>query len=375
MSSGVLPLDGLVAARLRASDVPRMETIQTLEVNGRPVSLQAKRYPLPLAPATLAALVPCGHGAGCPLGVDVPGIVSAIREGNLARAYQLARGPNPFASTCGSGCHAPCEPACRRRHAGAPVAIATLELHAASSDAPELLAAPGPCTSAHDVRSVAGLIGTSVDAGMPAPRSGKRVAIIGAGVTGLACAHDLALLGHDCTIFDASEEPGGLLTNVIPAFRFPVERVRAECAAILARGATYHRHTRIERTDGVRALLHEGFDAVFVAIGASEARGPVVERQLHHAAVFDAMDVLTSDVSPAGSVVVIGDGDLALDAAHTLVRRTHANGDAEGARLPSATVHLVHPAELDDTPFALPMLAAALADGDEIGRASCRERV
>jgi NADPH-dependent glutamate synthase beta subunit-like oxidoreductase/ferredoxin len=295
--------------------------------------------------------------------VDVPGIASAIRKGDLARAYQLARGPNPFASSCGSGCHAPCETACRRRHAGAPVAIAALEMHAASSDAPELLAAPGPCTSAHDVRSVAGLIGTSVDAGMPAPRSGKRVAIIGAGVTGLACAHDLALLGHDCTIFDASEEPGGLLTHVIPAFRFPVESVRAECAAILARGATYHRHTRIERTDGVRALLHEGFDAVFVAIGASEARGPVVEQQVHHAAVFDAMDVLTSDVSPAGSVVVIGDGDLALDAAHTLVRRTHAIGDAEGARLPSATVHLVHAAELDDTPFALPMLAAALADG------------
>lgn len=306
--------------------------------------------------------MPCGHNGGCPLGVDVPALTSAIAVGDLARAYQLARGPNPFASSCGGGCHAPCESACRRRYAGAPVAIAALEAYAAGGPPSALLAASGPCTSAHDVRSVAGLIGRGADAPTPAPRSGKRVAIIGAGVTGLACAHDLALLGHDCEIFDAGEEPGGVLTAALPAFRFPVAGVRADCEAVLALGATYHRRTRLERHDGVRSLLREGFDAVFVAIGASGALGPVVEQQAQHAAVIDAMDVLTSDVSPTGSIVIIGDGDLALDAARTLARRARA-GAADGTIAPRATVHLVHGAELEETPFVLPMLAAALADG------------
>ncbi|HEX6965918.1 MAG TPA: FAD-dependent oxidoreductase [Gemmatimonadaceae bacterium] len=311
--------------------------------------------------------MPCGHGRGCPLGVDVPAMVSAVRQRDVARAHQIARGPNPFASSCGRGCHAPCETACRRRHAGSPVAIAELEAYAATSAAPDQLAAPGPCTSAHDLRSVAGLVGRGGDVSTPAPRSGKRVAIIGAGVTGLACAHDLALLGHDCAIFDASEEPGGVLTTAVPDFRFPVASIRAECAAILARGATYHRRTRIERSDGVRALLREGFDAVFIAIGASDARGPVVEQQSRHPAVVDAMDVLrTSDASPAGSVVVVGDGDLALDAARTLVRRATPSAKPGGTPAQHATVHLVHASELEDSPFDHQLLAAALVEGVEL---------
>ncbi|MGH7720594.1 MAG: hypothetical protein ACREON_17325, partial [Gemmatimonadaceae bacterium] len=123
------------------------------------MSVQAQRYPLPLAPATLAELVPCSSGAGCPLGVDVPAIANAIRAGERATAHALARGPNPFASTCGHGCHAPCESACRRRQRGAPVAIAALEAYAAGFELPAILSRGEACSSAHDARSVTGLAG------------------------------------------------------------------------------------------------------------------------------------------------------------------------------------------------------------------------
>ena len=184
------------------------------------------------------------------------------------------------------------------------------------------------------------------------------MAIIGAGVTGLACAHDLALLGHECTIFDAAEEPGGLLTSALPAFRFPVEHARAESAAILSMGATYHRRSRVARGDGIRMLHREGFHAVFIAVGASHARGPVLEHQAYHDAVIDAMDVLTSATPQIGRVVVVGEGDLALDAARVLVRRARHYVDAQ-----STTVHLVLAAPLEETSLSPALLAAAICEG------------
>ncbi|HEY4999117.1 MAG TPA: hypothetical protein VII36_08235, partial [Usitatibacter sp.] len=110
---------------------------------------QAKRYPLPLAPTALSALVPCSHN-GCPLGVDAPAIASALLAGDHPRAFLLARGPNPLASVCGHGCHAPCETACNRRAFGAPVAIAALEAYASGFSTPQTLPSPEPCTTAHD---------------------------------------------------------------------------------------------------------------------------------------------------------------------------------------------------------------------------------
>lgn len=284
-------------------------------------------------------------------------MVDAIRAGNHPRAYLLARGPNPFASSCGHGCHAPCETACRRRHFGAPVAVAALEAYASAFSIPALLAAPDACTSAHDARSVAGLVGRTPDDAVRAPRSGKRVAVIGAGVAGLACAHDLTLLGHSCTIFDASAEPGGVLTSAIPTFRFPVASARVECAAILALGVRYCDGYRIAGSSDLRALLAAEFDAVFLAIGAPAPAAPMFPTQPEHAQVLDAMRVLTEELPVRGPTVVVGDGDLAIDAARVALRRAQRDG------IPAPSVHLVLETPLEERLIAAPLLGAALDEG------------
>jgi NADPH-dependent glutamate synthase beta subunit-like oxidoreductase/ferredoxin len=284
-------------------------------------------------------------------------MADALLEGDRARAYLIARGPNPFSSSCGHGCHAPCETVCRRRNTGAPVAIASLEAYAASFSVPAVLASPEPCTSAHDARSVAGLVGMSTDAAAQSPRSGKRVAIIGGGATGLACAHDLSLLGHQCVIYDAGEEPGGVLTSVLPAFRFPLASTRAECASILALGVEYQKRRRLAKRGALRALLRQGFDAIFVAIGASHPAGQLFEEVPPAGSVLDAMELLGINSPVAGRVVVVGEGDLAVDAARVLARRSGARGDD-----PGTAVHLALAAPIEEAVVAPAMLAAALRE-------------
>lgn len=237
--------------------------------------------------------------------------------------------------------------------------IAGLETFAAGYTPPAIPSYPqgGPCTSAHDVRSVAALRGLDPRAAVAAPRSGRRVAVIGAGVTGLACAHDLLLLGHECVIFDSAAEPGGVLTHAIPAFRFPINGARAESAAILAMGAAFEGGRQIASSDDVRALLSDGFDAVFLAIGASEAREPAFGDQRMHPRVLDAMDLLAGSDAPAGRTVVVGEGVLAVDAARTVVRR------ALRAGLPGAHVRLVLREEAVACTIAPEMLAAAAEEG------------
>jgi len=322
------------------------------------VTVQAKSYPLPLAPSSLGALVPCAHGTGCPLGVDVPALTAALARNDRDTAWRIVRAVNPFASTCGHGCHAPCERACRRRHFGAPVGIATLEAHAAGLEPPRLVTPDGPCTSPHDARSVAGLVGLTPDMALRAARNDTRVAVIGAGAAGLSCAHDLVLLGHRATLFDTADEPGGLLTTAAPAFRFPVASARAECAAVLAMsGVELQTRYHIQGSADLRALLAGEFDAVFLAIGASAPRYPVFGAQPEHPQVVDALTVLGSDLTLDGTIVVVGDGDLALDAARVIVRRAARDERA----LPRVQLVLERALEDSDVPPA--WVAAAVGEG------------
>ena len=322
------------------------------------MTVQAKSYPLPLAQTSLSALTPCANGAGCPLGVDVPALTGALVRGDRTAAWQTARAVNPFASTCGHGCHAPCEASCRRRHWGAPVGIATLEAHAAGLEPPRLAVPDGPCTSPHDARSVAGLVGLTPDTALRTPRADTRVAVIGAGAAGLACAHDLLLLGHRCMVFDAADEPGGLLTMALPAFRFPVASARAECAAILAMGGVdFQPRYRIENSADVRALLAGEFDAVFLALGASSPRHATFGAQAEHPQVVDAFTVLGTDAPLDGTIVVVGDGDLALDAARTIVRRAARDERA------MPRVQLVLERALEDSQVPASWIAAAVSEG------------
>jgi ferredoxin/thioredoxin reductase len=239
------------------------------------------------------------------------------------------------------------------------VNIAGLERVAAGFIPPATPSYPegGSCTSAHDVRSVAGLRGLDPRSAVSAPRSGKRVAVVGAGVAGLACAHDLILLGHECVIFDSASEPGGVLSQAVPAFRFPVNGARAESAAILAMGAAFEGGRQIASSDDVRALLSEGFEAVFLAIGASLARDPAFGSQRAHPRVVDALELLAGSMAPTGDTVVVGDGVLAVDAARTVVRR------ALRAGRPGARVRLVLEEEALSCTIPPEMLAAAAEEG------------
>lgn len=287
-------------------------------------------------------------------------MANAILSGEREAAYQIARAANPFASSCGHGCHAPCESACRRRYFGAPVAIARVEAFATAFSPPMAVAGrvpTGPCTSAHDVRSVAGLVGRDPRSALAAPRSGKRVAVVGAGVTGLACAHDLVFLGHGCVLFDSAHEPGGLLTNALPAFRFPVASTHAESSAILAMGVAFEGGYQVVGSGDLRALLSGEFDAIFLATGASEPREPAFPGQRAHPQVVDAMGFLADTRALAGRVVVVGAGVLAIDAARSVVRRAIRDG------FPPARVQAVLAAECERSRVAPEMLAAAAEEG------------
>ena len=287
-----------------------------------PPPLEEPTYPAAPSQAACDALVPCRHGAqGCPLGVDIPALTRALAGGDHEGAFRVVRAAHPLASTCGNGCSAPCESACRRRPFGAPVAIGALEEHAAAFAMPDLVAPGGPCTSRSEARSVAGAVGRSTQAAAAAPRSGKTIAIVGGGAAGLGCAHDLALLGHRAIIFDAAAEPGGLLTHGIPAFRFPVVSAQAECAAVLALGVEFRAMSSLE---ALRSLLASGIDAVFLAIGASRPGVTVLEAHQQHPDIFDAMGVLKTEVTPLGRTIVAGEGPLAIDAARVLARRAPA---------------------------------------------------
>ncbi len=311
------------------------------------MALQVNRYPLPLLREGLNAQVPCSR-QGCPLGTDVPALVAAVAHGEHEKAYRIARASNPFASSCGHGCHAPCETACRRGRFGAPVAIASLEAYAGAFSTPSAITHAGPCTSPHDLRSVVALGRGAHVAVSPAPR--QRVAIIGGGVAGMACAHDLALLGYQPVVFDAGHEPGGILTRTLPALRFPVAAARAECLAILAGGVSYRPGVPIADRSDIDALFDKGFAAVLLAIGCwNRPTAPIAN-------AYDAMEFLGDDHAIVGDSVVIGDGDLAVDTAREVINRANRLGRSQ-------RTDLVLTARLEEVTAAPHAIAAAMREG------------
>lgn len=234
------------------------------------------------------------------------------------------------------------------------MAIGALEEHAAAFAMPDLVPPPGPCTSRFDARSVAGAVGRSVAVAATAPRSGKTIAIVGGGPAGLACGHDLTLLGHRALVIDARPEPGGLMTNGIPTFRFPTASAQAECAAILSLGVEF----RPDAISALRPLLDAGANAIFLAIGASKPGISLLESTQQHPDIFDAIDVLGSDVVPLGRTIVAGEGPLAIDAARTLVRRlAHAPGSG------GSTVELVLTSPMHTSGVTLELLASCAREG------------
>jgi NADPH-dependent glutamate synthase beta subunit-like oxidoreductase len=259
-------------------------------------------------------MVKCRHA--CPVHTDACGYVTAIAEGRYEEAYRIARAHNPFASICGRVCGAPCETACRRGDLDAPVAIRPLKRFVASRFGPE--------TGDYAIYREA-----NNDAMLPSNRGGpegypEKIAVVGAGVSGLTVAHDLVKLGYKVTMFEAESEPGGMLTAGVPIFRLPRDLVRHEIQAILSLGVDLRPNQRLGRDFTIASLRRDGYRAIFLGIGLPKGRRvPLPGGEVE--GVIDGMDFLRAFNAgkplPLGRrIVVIGGGNVAYDVARSAVR-------------------------------------------------------
>jgi NADPH-dependent glutamate synthase beta subunit-like oxidoreductase len=285
----------------------------------------------------------------CPVRTDARGYVNAIARGDYERAYLIAREVNPFASTCGWVCGAPCEAACRRGKVDSPIAIRALKRFVndrygvylgeqAEARVPPAWRGYGGPAEAHDLGNSTVPHGRSTlrEIADALQTEGKRIGVVGAGPAGLSCAHDLALLGHDVTIFEATSVAGGMLRLGVPEYRLPRELIDLEIEAILSLGPSIHYEQALGR-DFSLAGLREEFAAVFLAIGTYRSRLLNVEGEQQDG-VLQAVDFLLNvnlsgyNLDLGRRVIVIGGGNVALDVARTAARLGHsteAGGDIE----------------------------------------------
>jgi NADPH-dependent glutamate synthase beta subunit-like oxidoreductase len=267
--------------------------------------------------------------SGCPVATDAGRYVQLVAEGREEEAYLVARAPNPFASVCGRVCAAPCEDACRRGAIDAPIAIRALkryvtERYGVESIRPDTQDRLRDAPIAEGNRYAGHLPIHPSSRVAPAARSRRRVAVVGAGPSGLSAAHDLALLGHEVTVFEAAGEPGGMMRFGIPEYRLPRTLIRAEIDKILSLGVTLRLGMPLSPSFGLDELKQQGFEAVFLSVGVAKGRDldvPGVELD----GVVKAVDYLLNvnqgyRMNLGRHVVVIGGGFVAFDAARTALR-------------------------------------------------------
>ncbi|MCC7496422.1 MAG: FAD-dependent oxidoreductase [Bryobacterales bacterium] len=286
-------------------------------------------------------MVPCQ--AACPVHTDAGRYVQLIAIGEYREAYLTARSPNPFASDCGRVCAAPCEDRCRRGKIDAPVSIRALkrfvcEKYGAESREPDTqdelfggATEPGNKTRWHLPMMTVARNNVA---------RGQKVAVIGAGPAGLACAHDLALMGYPVTVFEASGDPGGMMVHGIPEFRLARAVIDKEIAKITGLGVELRLHAPLNEQFGLQQLRDLGYEAVFLSVGTQRGRGMTVEGQ-ELDGVVKAIDFLLNvnhgyKVALGKRVVVIGGGFVAFDAARMALRTALEGQPATGGVMAAA---------------------------------------
>jgi len=245
--------------------------------------------------------IPCL--AACPVHTNAGMYVAAIADGDDDLAYLTARLPNPLVSVCGRVCAAPCEDACRRGAIDQPIAIRALKRF--------LTERHGPESANHRVVEPV------------ADSRSESIAVVGGGPAGLACAHDLRRLGYRVTILEATDRLGGAMWLGIPEYRLDRSVLQADVDAIVALGVDVRYGVRLG-VDVTLTELREEFDAVFLGIGATLGRGLDIDGA-EADGVFKAIEFLINmnrgfSVDVGERVVVIGGGDVAMDAARTALR-------------------------------------------------------
>ena len=251
--------------------------------------------------------------AGCPVSINIPGFIKEIGNGNMEAAFQEISKYSALPAVCGRVCpqETQCEQRCIRGIKGEPVSIGKLERFAADWAREN-----------------------KIEPKKPHATNGRKVAVIGAGPSGLTCAGDLAKLGYEVTIFEALHEPGGVLVYGIPEFRLPKNTVvKAEIENVKALGVKIETNVIIGKSITIDELIEEeGFEAVFIGSGAGLPKFMGIPGENANG-VFSANEYLTrsnlmkafddsydTPIIAGRKVAVVGGGNVAMDAARTALR-------------------------------------------------------
>ena len=238
----------------------------------------------------------------CPAHVDVPGYIAMIKEDDHAGAIKVIRNKNPFPTACAFVCEHPCERKCRRALVDAPINIRGLKKYAVDQAAADTVETPGANV-----------------------KTGRKIAIVGGGPSGMTAAYFLALMGHEVVIYEEHEKLGGMLRYGIPEYRLPKARLDEDINAILKAGdIKVNLNTKIGRDISFKELK-EKYDAVYIGIGAQLGnRMPMENADAKN--VIPAADFLLEVANgnaldlTGNKVALIGGGNVAMDAARTAVR-------------------------------------------------------
>ncbi len=238
----------------------------------------------------------------CPAHVDVPGYIAMIKENDHAGAIKVIRNKNPFPTACAFVCEHPCERKCRRALVDAPINIRGLKKYAVDQAAADTVETPGANV-----------------------KTGRKIAIVGGGPSGMTAAYFLALMGHEVVIYEEHEKLGGMLRYGIPEYRLPKARLDEDINAILKAGdIKVNLNTKIGRDISFKDLK-EKYDAVYIGIGAQLGnRMPIENADAKN--VIPAADFLLEVANgnapdlTGKKVALIGGGNVAMDAARTAVR-------------------------------------------------------
>jgi NADPH-dependent glutamate synthase beta subunit-like oxidoreductase len=268
---------------------------------------------------------PCQRA--CPAGIDICEYIRQISRGDYRRAVQVVKERNPFPTVIGRICPRPCELECRRNYIDEPVAINYLKRYAADYE---------------------------IDTGqrvLPyrAPASGRKIAVVGGGVEGLSTAFFTARLGHETTVFEATDTLGGLLRQAIDRYRLPEQILDWDIDGILEIGVEARTHQLLGSDFSIDSLLEQGFEAVFLALGGWDSRvarsgGAAAESPIP--GTYLLLDFIkhgngeNSPIACQSPVVIVGGGKLALEAA----RKCRAQG--------AKNITILYRESMESTPLA-----------------------
>ena len=269
----------------------------------------------------------------CPAHVDVPGYISLVGEERYDDAIRLIRKDNPCPSVCGLVCEHPCETHCRRTIVDSPLNIRGIKRFAVDH-AGEVPAPPR------------------------APSSGKTVAIVGGGPSGLTAAYFLSLMGHTVTVFERKPKLGGMLRYGIPSYRLPGSYLDRDIDTILSTGVSVRVNCEVG-TDVTLEELRRDYDSLYLAIGASLHKGLGIpgEDAKGVLSAIEMLDITIRSVKPdftGKHVVVVGGGNVAMDATRTAVR------------LGAASVKCVYRRRISDMTALPEEIEGAMAEGCEV---------